>query len=94
MKERIFAAFSKVISTVKKLKVFKFGGASLKDAEAMKHVATILRGYTNDQLLIVGSATKGTTNDLGKVYNSTKVAKQNRLWRSCRTSENAIMISL
>lgn len=67
MKERIFAAFSKVISTVKKLKVFKFGGASLKDAEAMKHVATILRGYTNDQLLIVGSATKGTTNELEEV---------------------------
>ena len=51
----------------KKLKVFKFGGASLRDADAMKNVAGILQSYKGDQLLIVGSATSGTTNDLEEV---------------------------
>lgn len=51
----------------KKLKVFKFGGASLKDAAAMKNVASILRNFENEAILIVGSATSGTTNDLEEV---------------------------
>ncbi|MEL6656804.1 MAG: aspartate kinase [Bacteroidota bacterium] len=50
-----------------KLKVFKFGGASLRDAEAMKNVAKILKDYAGKQVLVVGSATSGTTNDLEEV---------------------------
>lgn len=51
----------------KKLKVFKFGGAALQDAEAYRNVANILTNYQSEQLIVVGSATKGTTNELEEV---------------------------
>jgi aspartate kinase len=53
------------------MKVFKFGGASVKDAEAVRNVANILNGYKNDKLLVVISAMGKTTNmleELVKVY--------------------------
>lgn len=49
------------------LKVFKFGGASLKDAAAIRHVADILQGYAEGPLLIVCSAMGKTTNALEEV---------------------------
>ncbi len=51
----------------KELKVFKFGGASLKDPAAMRNVANILRNYKGERLIIVASATSGTTNELEDV---------------------------
>ena len=51
----------------KAAKVFKFGGASLKDAEAIKNVANILTNYEGQNLVIVVSATGKTTNALEKV---------------------------
>mgnify|MGYP002622379743 FL=1 len=50
--------------------VFKFGGASVKDAEAVKNVAGILSGFRKDQLVIVISAMGKTTNALEKVVNA------------------------
>lgn len=44
------------------MKVFKFGGASVKDAGAIKNVSEILRLFNNDKLLIVVSAMGKTTN--------------------------------
>lgn len=48
-------------------RVFKFGGASVKDVEGIKNVASILERYKNDQLVIVISAMGKTTNALEKV---------------------------
>lgn len=38
------------------MKVFKFGGASVKDAEGVKNVATIINRFPGEQLVIVVSA--------------------------------------
>ncbi|MEM6770236.1 MAG: aspartate kinase, partial [Bacteroidota bacterium] len=49
------------------LNVFKFGGASLKDATAIRNVADILQQYQGEQLVVVVSAMGKTTNALEKV---------------------------
>jgi len=49
------------------IKVFKFGGASLKDPDNIKNVAKILGAYAQESLLIVVSAMGKTTNALEKV---------------------------
>ena len=49
------------------MKVFKFGGASVKDAKGVKNVATILQSYTGQPLIIVISAMGKTTNALEKI---------------------------
>ncbi len=46
------------------LNVFKFGGASLKDAPAIRNVANILKTFADQQLVIVVSAMGKTTNAL------------------------------
>lgn len=52
------------------MKVFKFGGASVKNAEAVKNVANILKNYQEESLIIVISAMGKTTNALEKVVES------------------------
>ena len=47
--------------------VFKFGGASLKDAAAIRHVGTILQKFADQRLVIVVSAMGKTTNALEEV---------------------------
>lgn len=47
--------------------VFKFGGASVKDAAGVKNLANVVSKYSNDQLLIVVSAMGKTTNALEKL---------------------------
>ncbi len=49
------------------MKIFKFGGASVKNAEAVRNVASILKRYEGEQLLVVVSAMDKTTNKLEKV---------------------------
>ena len=49
------------------MKVFKFGGASIKNAQAIKNVASILKSHSNDQLLVVVSAMGKTTNALERI---------------------------
>ncbi len=49
------------------MKVFKFGGASVKDAKAIKNVGSILRNYSNEELLVVVSAMGTTTNSLERI---------------------------
>jgi aspartate kinase len=44
------------------MKVFKFGGASVKDAEGVRNVVSILSRYKNDNLVVVVSAMGKTTN--------------------------------
>jgi len=52
------------------MKVFKFGGASVKDAEAVKNVGSILKKYGGEKLLVVISAIDKTTNSLERLVNS------------------------
>ncbi len=49
------------------MRVFKFGGASVKDAEAIRNVARIIKSYQNEPLLVVISAMGKTTNALEKI---------------------------
>lgn len=52
------------------MKVFKFGGASVKDADAIRNVAEILEQYKNEKLVVVISAMGKTTNGLEEVTNA------------------------
>ncbi|MFK8007477.1 MAG: aspartate kinase [Saprospiraceae bacterium] len=61
----------------KNIKVFKFGGASVKDAEAIRNVASILKGYQKEHLLVVISAMGKTTNALEKVVHAFFDKKEN-----------------
>lgn len=49
------------------IKVFKFGGASVKDACAVRNMSDILRAYESDNLIVVVSAMGKTTNALEKI---------------------------
>jgi len=52
------------------IRIFKFGGASVKSAEAVKNVAEIIRNYKgNDYLVVVVSAMGKTTNALEVLVN-------------------------
>ncbi len=49
------------------MKVFKFGGASVKNADAIKNVAKILSTHSQNQLIVVVSAMGKVTNLLEKL---------------------------
>lgn len=52
------------------IKVFKFGGASLRDSENIKNVAAILQKFSSENLFIVVSAMGKTTNALELIVSS------------------------
>lgn len=52
------------------MRVFKFGGASVKDAAGIKNVASIIQKYGQKDLVVVVSATGKTTNALEVVIKS------------------------
>lgn len=78
------------------MKVFKFGGASVKDADGVRNVANILQRYQQDSLLIVVSAMGKTTNALEEVVNAH--AKQTgtaaQLYQALQEKHYAIMREL
>jgi len=47
--------------------VFKFGGASVKSAEAVKNIVEILQRYDSEEIVVVVSAMGKTTNALEKI---------------------------
>jgi aspartate kinase len=49
------------------MKVFKFGGASVKNAASIKNVGNIIQHYKGDKILVVVSAMGKTTNALEKI---------------------------
>ena len=59
------------------MKVFKFGGASVKDAPAIENLKNILQRYENEQLVVVISAMGKTTNFLEKVLDAYYHAPEN-----------------
>lgn len=52
------------------IKVFKFGGASVKSAEAVVNVVNILNEYNGTKIMLVFSAMAKTTNALEKLLNA------------------------
>lgn len=51
------------------MKIFKFGGASVKDAENIKNVANIIKSFENQNIVVVISAMGKMTNALEKLLN-------------------------
>ncbi|HAP00480.1 MAG TPA: aspartate kinase [Bacteroidetes bacterium] len=52
------------------MKVFKFGGASIKDAEGFRNVLSILKKFSGQEIVLVVSALGKTTNALEEVVHS------------------------
>jgi len=52
------------------MQVYKFGGASVKDAEGVRNLASIIQNRQDKQLLIVVSAMGKTTNQLENLYHA------------------------
>ena len=50
------------------MKVFKFGGASVKDAESVRNVARIVKEYSSEPLVVVVSAMGKSTNAMEAVH--------------------------
>ena len=49
------------------MKIFKFGGASVKDAQAIRNVGAIIQNHSKDRIFVVVSAIGKTTNALEKI---------------------------
>ncbi|MBI1767314.1 MAG: aspartate kinase [Bacteroidetes bacterium] len=57
------------------MKVFKFGGASLKSAPAIQNVTSIIKSHSRNQLLVVVSAMGKTTDALEKIISLSQAGK-------------------
>ena len=49
------------------MRVFKFGGASVKDSESVRNVAKILKNLPDEKICVVVSAMGKTTNSLERI---------------------------
>jgi aspartate kinase len=78
------------------MKVFKFGGASLKDAAGIQNVASILQRYRQEKLVIVVSAMGKTTNALEEVINAhaKQTGQAQALYEALKEKHYAIMREL
>ncbi|MBL7816068.1 MAG: aspartate kinase [Saprospiraceae bacterium] len=78
------------------MKVFKFGGASLRDVENIKNVAAILKKFSSDNLFIVVSAMGKTTNALELIVSSyfERDGKAQGVLNDIRQKHEAIMADL
>ena len=52
------------------MKVFKFGGASIKNADAVRNMASIVKSFDVEELVIVVSAMGKTTNNIERILNT------------------------
>jgi aspartate kinase len=79
------------------IKVFKFGGASVKDAEHIKNACSIINSYTTEPLVVVISALGKTTNALEKVVNAymqNNLDEARQLFNFLEVEHNALAQSL
>jgi aspartate kinase len=60
------------------MRIFKFGGASIKDATGIEKVSTIIRRHADMPLVVVASALGKTTNHLEALLNACYYNKENR----------------
>jgi aspartate kinase len=78
-----------------KPKVFKFGGASVKDASAVRNVAGILQRYQHQPLVVVVSAMGKTTNALEELVRTHASGGQwQNVWQERKDFHHAIMQDL
>jgi len=66
------------------MRVFKFGGASVKNANAVRNVLHILRLYPQDQIIVVVSAMDKTTNRLEEVVQSILARQEEAFTQQCK----------
>lgn len=80
----------------KKLKVFKFGGASVKDASGIKNVGSILQNYKDDPLMVVVSAMGKTTDALERIVaaHANKTGEATKLLEDLKQAHYSIMKDL
>ena len=78
------------------MKVFKFGGASVKDVEGVKNISEVLKLFPNEQLIIVVSAMGKTTNALERLVNAfcNKTEDVNSILDGVRSYHEEIMNQL
>jgi aspartate kinase len=78
------------------MKVFKFGGASVRDAAGIKNVASILQDYKQESLVIIVSAMGKTTNALEAVINAhaKQTGEAQALYEGVKEQHYAIMREL
>jgi len=61
--------------------VFKFGGASVKSADAVKNIVEILKRYNREKIVVVVSAMGKTTNAIERIidhYSAGRSEEMNR----------------
>lgn len=78
------------------MKVFKFGGASVKNADAVKNVANVLKQFQNEEILIVVSAMGKTTNaleTLAKAYFA-KDKQKNKIYKEIKLFHDEVITGL
>jgi aspartate kinase len=78
------------------IKVFKFGGASLRDVENIQNVAAILKKFSSERIVVIVSAMGKTTNALEDVVRSyfARDGKAFDILNGIRTQHEAIMSQL
>jgi aspartate kinase len=78
------------------MRVFKFGGASVKNAEAVKNVGKVLKAFGGEEVLVVVSAMGKTTNSLellAQAYYKNDPSKQ-ELFREVKQFHDEIISGL
>lgn len=78
------------------MKVFKFGGASVKDADSVRNVANVLGHFPGEEILIVVSAMGKTTNALEELVQKFYNGKEgcDEIIKNIRDSHFAIINEL
>lgn len=78
------------------MKIFKFGGASVKDAQSIRNVVEIIRRHANGPVLVVISALGKTTNRLEELTAAffEKRADMQTLFESIREDHRTILKEL
>lgn len=78
---------------MKEIKVFKFGGASLRDAEQIKRTLDILKLYPNEKIVLIVSAMGKTTNKLESVVNDFYTNNDNALQHFLEIKQNHLLVA-
>lgn len=78
------------------MRVFKFGGASVKNAEAVKNVANVLKLHQKEQLVIVVSAMGKTTNALENLARSyyKKDKQKGKIYKEIKSFHDEVIAGL
>lgn len=79
------------------MKVFKFGGASVQNAERIQNIATIIQSFVDEKLVIVISAIGKTTNALEEIafcFFKNQQTEALHLFQNIKEQHNNIAITL